>query len=179
MAMPKMPIKSGMHAREKLFFGTFITLVILALATAAAALAASNGSLTLIGFVPEEHSLSLTDASGRAPAGELPASGEDIELARIVEINNAPGVFVVTIGSKNLGLLKSPDDVGPAYTLTSNTSAVSLSDGPATIESGFRAAGTKTVHVLNIHLVSRTPAELARMANGKYSDTLTFSVAAD
>ncbi|MBI3557670.1 MAG: hypothetical protein HY074_15520 [Deltaproteobacteria bacterium] len=177
-----MPIQQGMTVREKLFFGTFSILVVLAIATAAAAIAASNGSLTLIGFVPELHSLTIVDTdalNGRSPAAELAAANEDIELARIIEVNNAPGVFQVTIGSKNSGLLKGAGETGPAYALTYNTSSVDLANGPRTVEAGFRAGGTRTVHVLKIHLVTKTPDQLAKIARGTYTDTITFSVAAD
>ncbi len=171
-----------MALREKLFFGTFLVLIVLTAVTAAAALAASNGGLTLIGFVPELHSLTIDTSavtSNRAPAAELAASSEDIELARIVEINNAPGLYAVTIRSKNLGTLNGAGEIGPSYALSYNAAPVNLARGTVLVDSGYRVGGTRTVHVLKIHLNSQNPGQLADVALGKYSDTITFSVAAD
>lgn len=101
------------------------------------------------------------------------ALNNDTELVRIVELNNAPGLFSIRLSSAEHGALKdSADGQRFDYRLRYNSEPVDLARGETLVNSGYRNAGQETVHVLRVKLPAAAAAR-------PMSDTLTFSIAAD
>lgn len=139
----------------------------------AAIFALGNGTtdeLTLQGSISPRQSMTIVELPQRSLSS---SSTEEALLAKIIEINNVAGGFVVSLSSSNGQQQK--------ISISYNNRVVDLSQGPVVVATEFREAGSRTVHTISGHLVepeARAPASANPPAQSRYLGTLTFSVAA-
>jgi hypothetical protein len=144
-----------------------------------------TASLTLAGVIPSVLSMSMMAPAQGATATALRSLSTnpsvDVEIARLVEVNNTFGTYVLTVSSLNHGALQS-DGSGSTpslgYVLTYNDTPVDLQSGRSTLASGPRESGTTTTHVLRLRLQPDSKVSPAEIVSGRYTDVVTLSVAA-
>lgn len=137
--------------------------------------------LTISGQVQERYSMrigpTLSSTGTDIPLAAIPDDG--MELAKIVEFNNADGAYLVSVSSQNHGVLRNRGIEGLRYELVYNSERVRLGKGAAVLARGFREGGTRTTHVLKMRILPTTGRALASaIKHARYFDTLTFSIAA-
>ena len=136
------------------------------------ALAASSGTLLLKGTILPTLSISVTPETV-ASALDLTTTQSATKVATVQEKSNSNTGYKVTISSQNAGKLKNGAQLFP-YTLTYAGSALNLA---APVVQNNSAAAAVTVNKdVNI---SYTGVPEAQLVAGDYSDTVTFSIAAN
>ena len=164
-------------------------LLALVFAASPAGDAGQNSGLTVQGFIAANFSLKIISPNQLPGQTSNLDPNQGIEVARIVEFNNAPGVFTLLISSQNAGKLKAsspvPDPRAPSaatepigYELSHNSDQINIKSGEARLSFGFRAGGTTSVSVIRIHFSTSSSPTNEQVARSVYSDTLIFSVAA-
>ena len=133
--------------------------------------AATTGSLTLRGIIPQVTSITVTSES-IATSLPLDVTQINTKVATINERSNSNTGYSVSITSLNLGTLKRISGTeSVAYSLTYNGSSVNLSSGQTF---SFPSAGVvNTNKDLN---VSYTAIDFSTTKSGTYEDTLTVSI---
>jgi hypothetical protein len=160
-------------ARKRLFLSLAL------LVSSGATDGAQSSSLMLAGLVPPVLSVTLSAASAQNVQRLLAStSREGVEIARLIEVNNTFGSYTVAITSRNGGRLTEGAE-GIGYELFYNDKPVDLRAGEAIVASGPRESGTSTTHVLRVRLAAGPDAPKPEaVVNGRFADTITFSVAA-
>lgn len=146
-----------------------------ALIMAVGAYGATTGSITISGSVPGATAIVVNSVAGYNNL-DLTASPVDLSVASVREINNTANGYTVTLASTNAGQLKNGTS-GLAYTAKYNNVSVTLSATPTLITNS--PPSTSIVNVVKPFAVSYTGAAAETMAAGTYSDTLTFTIAAN
>jgi hypothetical protein len=139
-------------------------------------MAATTGTLLLQGIVPQKMSIVVT-ADTVASALDLSTSQTNLVVASVNEKSNSKTGYKVTITSANLSALKRTD--GPevfSYTMKYNGAAVALTSIAGTTLTNSTAA---SVNVNKSVSISYTGVDNESMVEGTYSDTVTFSIAAN
>ena len=112
-----------------------------------------------------------------ATALNLSATQTDLKVASVKEQSNSKGGHKLTITSANLGKLKRTDGADIfSYSMKYNGSVVALSTtaGASLVSSSAASVSTnKTVSI------SYTGVPQESMVEGVYTDTLTFTIAAN
>lgn len=152
--------------------------------SAAAASAATTGTLTLQGSVPEILEISV-NADPNASDLDLTIDASNVKVATVVEKSNKTAGYTVTLESQNaaaanvdtglLALDSTDVDYSLSYEITYGGNAVTLSNGSAVISDvSTKTAGTGNANdvAISYNGASEFPYE------GSYSDTLTFTIAA-
>jgi hypothetical protein len=138
--------------------------------------AATTGTLLLQGSVPQKISLSVTPQA-IASTLDLAVSQNDLVVASVNEKSNSKTGYKVTIASDNLSKLKRVDGSEVmAYTMKYNGSAVALSAASGTTITNSAAS---TVNLNKSVSISYTGVASESMIEGSYSDTVTFTIAAN
>lgn len=136
----------------------------------------TTGSLVLTGSVLKKMSLLVT-AAPAASALNLEASQTDLAVASVNEKSNSNTGYKVTVTSANSGSLKrSGGSEVFTYTMKYNGAAVNLSVANSEV-TNVGSAGS--VNANKPVTVSYTGVAAEDMVEGVYSDTVTFTIAAN
>ncbi len=147
----------------------------MALTVCGSALAATSGTLTLSGTVPQRVDI-LVNAQSGATTLDLSTSQADYLVATVREKSNSATGYKVSLSSANSGNLVNGRSM-ISYTAKYNTSGVTLSSTPQTITNvTSQSSPITTTKNFNI---SYTGADELDLMQGVYSDTLTFSIVAN
>lgn len=143
---------------------------------ASSSFAATTGTLLLQGVVPQKIGLTVTSQSV-ASTLDLSTSHTDLVVASVNEQSNSKSGYKITITSANLSKLKRTDgsDVF-SYSMKYNGSAVSLSSATGATINNSAAASVNANRSVSITYNGVAPES---MVEGTYSDTVTFSIAAN
>ena len=136
---------------------------------------ATTGSITISGSVPVATAIVVTSVTGYNNL-DLTASPVNLTVANVREINNTANGYTVTLASTNAGQLKNGTSA-LAYTAKYNNVTVTLSATATTVTTS--PPSTAVVNVVKPFTVSYTGAAAETMTAGTYSDTLTFTIAAN
>lgn len=153
-----------------------LSYVVSALLVTSSAYAALTGSLTISGAVAAATAIVVNQTTGYNSL-DLSTTAVDQEVATVREINNTTNGYTVTLSSANAGLLKNGTLGSVTYTAKYNDTSVSLTVAPVTITTG--AASNSVVNVLKPFEISFTGVAASTLMVGTYSDTLTFTIAAN
>lgn len=138
--------------------------------------AATTGSLTLQGIVPQSISLSVA-AAPAASALDLSTTQVDLQVATVTEQSNSHTGYKVTVTSANSGaLVRSGGTENLAYTMKYNGVAVNLATANAQVTNVATAGAVNTSKPVTI---SYTGVAAASMVDGTYLDTVTLTIAAN
>ena len=150
--------------------------VVLGMGLASGAFAATTGSVTIQGTVATVVAITVT---GTTPfnALDLTTTQANLPVANVVEQSNDALGYKVTMSSANAGTLKNGTAGSVAYTAKYNATTVTLSATPQNVTTA--PATTTVVNVTKPLTISYTGAAAASMMAGTYSDTLTFTIAAN
>ena len=153
----------------KLLVTTFLTLAF------ASAYAANSGNLLLKGTVPRLLDITVTPNS-TASALPLDTTQSNTVIASINEKSNSNTGYKVTVSSANQGKLvhQSVTSSVVNYTLRYNANSVNLATGQ-TFTYGTAAAANNNRNVD----ISYTGVAHDLLIEGDYSDTVTFTIAAN
>lgn len=140
------------------------------------ALAATSGIITLQGVVPKVVAVTVT---GVPPfnALDLTTTQTNLPVANINEQSNDTNGYTVTAASANDGQLKNGAVGSIAYTARYNAVSFALTVTPVTITTV--AGSVAVVNVTKSLTISYTGTPSASNMSGTYSDTLTFTIAAN
>lgn len=139
-------------------------------------LAATTGNITISGVVSAATAIVVNSVAGYNSL-DLSTTASDQAVANVREINNTTNGYTVTLTSQNSGLLKNGTLGSVSYSAKYNGSSVSLSSTPVTITNG--AASNSVVNVVKSFQISYTGTAASNLMVGTYSDTLTFTIAAN
>ncbi|MBI3557666.1 MAG: fimbrial protein [Deltaproteobacteria bacterium] len=158
----------------KMRFG--LLAAVIALGYVSGAHAATSGSVTIQGTVPTVVAITVT---GIAPfnALDLTTTQANLPVADVVEQSNDSLGYKVTMSSTNAGSLKNGSLGSVAYTAKYNGTTVTLSATPQQVTS--TGSTTAVVNATKSLTISYTGAASASLMSGTYSDTLTFTIAAN
>jgi hypothetical protein len=167
-----------MNMKSSTVRGVLVALAIVAMA-GVPAIAATTGSLALSGTAPQVLDITVTGVSGYA-ALALSTDVIDQEIASVVEKSNSKTGYTVVLSSANvesdvLSLNSAATGEKLVYTLKYNRAAVSFSSGSATLTTS--ATKTLKAGTTKAMTISFSGAD-ANLAEGTYTDTLTFTIAA-
>ncbi len=151
------------------------TLIALAtLALTSTSFAATTGQLVLKGQVANVLSILVTPETIAATL-PLHTSQTDTKVATVNEISNSNTGYKVSISSANLGnLVRTSGTETFAYSLKYDGQAVDLANGDEFVNSSAAA-----VNVDKDVSISYTGIPAADMVAGEYTDTVTFTIAAN
>jgi hypothetical protein len=134
--------------------------------------AASTGTLTLQGVVPNVTSITVTPVSGYNTL-DFSVTQTNLVVAQVTEENNTSVGYAVTVSSLNGGALKNGSSSIP-YTARYGGSGFSLTAlGTQVTNVSSQASVVSTAKNLDI---SYTGAPHSQRVSGTYSDTLTFTI---
>lgn len=136
------------------------------------ALAANTATLLLKGSIPQVLNISVAPESVSS-ALDLTTTQSNTKVATINEKSNSHGGYKVTISSQNLGVLKNSSH-SFVYSLSYNGSSLNLTSSVTQSHSVSQAVNVNKN--LNISYTG-VPAE--QLVAGDYSDTITFTIAAN
>lgn len=153
-----------------------ISALVLGLVCTASAHAVLTGSVTIQGAVGAATAIVVTPQNNYNSL-DLATTVSDLTVANVREINNTAAGYTVTLTSANSGQLKNGSLGQIAYTAKYNTAAVTLSSTPQVITT--QGAQTGVVNVLKAFAISYTGTPAQDLMVGTYSDTLTFTIAAN
>lgn len=152
---------------------TLATLAITSLVSTGA-FASTTGTLLLNGTVPAVLSI---DVSAEAVASNLPldTTQTDTKVATVTEISNSNTGYNVSISSANEGQLVHQDVSSSVinYTLKYDGATIDLSGD------SFNYPTSASVNVQRDVNISYTGIDHADLIQGAYSDTVTFTIAAN
>lgn len=137
--------------------------------------AALVGSVILSGVVPVVVAITVT-GQGVYNNLNLSTSQTNLLVVNVVEQSNDTNGYKVTLASTNSGKLVNGSN-NLAYTAQYNNVTVALSSTPVTVTT--QGAQSTVVNVTKGLTVSYTGVSSASMMSGTYTDTLTFTVAAN
>lgn len=139
----------------------------------ASSFAATSGSLLLKGTIAPILSIAVTPEA-IASTLDLTASPSNLKVASVQEKSNSNTGYKVTISSANLGVLKNGSDDSVTYSMSYDGSAVNLA---SPVVQNHSAAAAVTVNKdVKISYTGRPQDELVA---GDYTDTITFTIAAN
>ena len=155
-----------------------LVLSALALITTSATVSygALTGSITISGVVPGATAIVVTPVNGYNTL-DLTASPVDKVVANVQEMNNTTLGYKVSLTSSNSGQLSNGKIGSLPYTAKYNSTAVTLSSTPVVVTNA--GPSNVLVNVTKAFSISYTGASSAQMMAGTYSDTLTFTIAAN
>jgi hypothetical protein len=153
-----------------------LTLIALVSGVALEAKAATTGQIVLSGSVAAATAITVTGAAGYNTL-DLSTSQTDLVVADIVEINNTSLGYKVTMASANSGALKNGAVGSLTYTAKYNGTAATLSSTAVVVTNA--AASSTVVNSSKQLKISYTGAPANSMMVGNYTDTLTFTIAAN
>lgn len=140
------------------------------------AFAALSGSITLTGHVNSATSITVTPQNNYN-ALDLTVNTTDLVVAAVREKNNTAAGYTVTLASANSGKLKNGAVGEVTYSGKYNGSAVTLSSTPQNVTT--QGAQTGIVNVVKNFSITYTGTPEADLMVGDYTDTLTFTIAAN
>lgn len=138
--------------------------------------AALTGSITLQGSVGAATAIVVTPQNNYN-ALDLATTVSNLNVANVREINNTAAGYKVTLVSANAGKLKNGTLGQVSYTAKYNGNAVTLSASPQQITN--QGPQTGVVNVVKAFTINYTGTPAADLMVGTYSDTLTFTIAAN
>ncbi|MBA2406253.1 MAG: fimbrial protein [Bdellovibrionales bacterium] len=140
--------------------------------TSLSSIAATTGTLVLKGVVASKISIEVTPAT-IASSLPLETSQTNTKVASVREKSNSSSGYKVTISSANLGNLKSGAE-SFAYTLSYDGAALNLAS--PVVQTHSSPASVNAVKDVTISYTG-VPAE--DMVAGDYTDSVTFTIAAN
>jgi hypothetical protein len=158
-------VSQGDHVK-KLFIG--LTLASLSLS----AVAGTTATLLLKGTIAPQLNISVAPEA-TASALDLTTTQSSTKVATVQEKSNSSSGYKVTISSQNLGVLKN-NTHSFVYVLAYNGSALNLAS-PITQTQNSSAAVTVNKNVN----ISYTGVPADQLVAGDYTDTITFTIAAN
>lgn len=153
-----------------------LMLSLVSILAAGQAQAALTGNVTIQGTVAAATAITVTSVTGYNSL-DLSSSQTNLLVANIREVNNTAAGYSVTLTSSNAGSLKNGSIGSLAYTATYDDVAVTLSSTPQTVTTG--GASTAVVNTVKPFKISYTGTAAENLMQGSYSDTLTFTIAAN
>ena len=154
----------------------FATATLVAVLLSAPAIAATTGSITISGTVPAATAIVVTGSTGYNNL-DLAATATNLQVATVNETNNTTNGYTVTVASTNAGQLKNGTLGSVTYTAKYNSTAFTLSNAAAQVTNA--PAANAIVNVSKPLTISYTGAAAGTLMTGTYSDTLTFTIAAN
>jgi hypothetical protein len=146
------------------------------LATFNFATAATTGTLTLTGSVPQVLAIAV-NADAASSALDLTTTKSDLQVATVDESSNSASGYKILLSSENSGqLVRDGGSEYVAYTAKYDGSAVTLSStaqNAKVVSSGGVHSDSSTVSI------SYTGQAATSMIAGSYSDTLTLTIQAN
>lgn len=138
--------------------------------------AATTGTLNLIGIIPKKVEITVTPKAA-ASTLDLTTTATDLSVATVTGKSNVLLGYKITITSANLGKLINSGSASPlanevAYTMKLDAAAVTLT-APTVLNFTGLAPFSKDVNI------SYTGVDAADYKEGNYTDTVTFSIAAN
>jgi hypothetical protein len=138
--------------------------------------ATTFGTLNLIGIIPKKVEITVT-AKPAASTLDLTTTESNLSVATVTGKSNVIAGYKITIASANLGKLINSGSATPlanevAYTMKLDAATVNLATSTALSFTGL-APFTKDV------TVSYTGVDAADYKEGNYTDTVTFTIAAN
>lgn len=155
---------------------TRTALLVATLFISSQAFAALTGSITIQGTVAAATAIVVNAQTGYNSLN-LHANQTNLVVATVDESNNTTLGYAVTLSSANAGKLKNGGLGEVTYTARYNSAAVSLTVTPVTITS--QGAQTSVVNISKNFDISYTGIPAVNLMAGAYSDTLTFTIAAN
>lgn len=154
---------------------TFIA-KLLSLGIASAAHAGDIGTITISGTVPTSTSIEVSAVAG-SNSLNLTERVVDLLVANVTEQSNSTAGYRVTLASANGGALKNGAQGTFAYSAKYDDNNVNLrTEGQQVSNTGHT---TSVVNVTKALTISYTGQPSASLMAGTYSDTLTFTIAAN
>lgn len=154
----------------------YFSLMAVGLLAVSSASAALTGNITIQGAVANAVVINVTATAGYN-ALDLSATAADLQVASVNEKSNVATGYKVTLASANAGLLKNGTIDSLTYTAKYNGTSVTLSTTAQTVTN--TTSGTGLVNVTKPVVISYTGQAPDTMMAGTYSDTLTFTIAAN
>lgn len=155
----------------------FLALALLGMSTSA--ISATSGSLNLKGKVEKILSISVTPAAG-ADLLDLSASQTDLNVAQTLEKSNSNTGYKVTVSSLNNGkLLRDTGTETLTYTAKYNSTTLNLTNSNAVPVTGKSVSASGIYSATSNFTISYTGIDPTTMVAGDYSDTVTFTIAAN
>lgn len=152
-----------------------ISLIITSLLFSAGLLASTTGTLVLNGIVPQIVSITVTP---EPIAANLPldVTQNQTKVATVNEISNSNTGYSVSISSGNQGALvhESVSSSQIVYSLRYDGNSVDLSSGQT-----FTYSASASVDVNRDVDISYTGVDHSLLIQGSYTDTVTFTIAAN
>lgn len=139
----------------------------------ASSFAATSGTLLLKGTIAPVVSIAVS-AEAIASTLDLTASPANLKVASVNEKSNSNTGYKVTISSANLGVLKNGTADSVTYTMTYDNASVNLAS-PA-VQTHTSAAAVNVNKDVKISYTGRPQDQLVA---GDYTDTVTFTIAAN
>lgn len=150
----------------------FVLALTLATLTSTAAFSATTATLLLKGTIAPLLNISVTPESVSS-ALDLTATQTNTKVATVQEKSNSSTGYKVTISSQNLGVLKNNTSTF-VYSLAYDGIALNLAS-PVTKTYSASAAVTSNKNVN----ISYTGVPADQLVAGDYTDTITFTIAAN
>lgn len=141
-----------------------------------ASYAALTGSITISGSISAATAIVVSTVAGYNSL-DLTTTATDQNVATVREINNTAAGYSVTLTSANAGKLKNGSLGQVTYTAKYNGSAVTLAASPQTVTT--QGSQSAVVNVVKNFAISYTGTAAQDLMVGTYSDTLTFTIAAN
>lgn len=151
-------------------------LVLMGFAFVSSSFGATSGTITLQGAVANSVSIQVNGMANYNSL-DLSATVTDLSVANVIERSNVATGYKVTLASSNSGALKNGTAGSLAYTAKYNGSSVILSSTPQTVTNV--TSQSSIANVTKQLAISYTGAAAETMVAGTYSDTLTFTIAAN
>lgn len=152
--------------------------------------AAPNAQLTITGTVANNTYLSLTDMGPNDSTIAKTLNVNELVNGTLTskvfsnvmyEVSNSTGGYKITVSSANAGALVGPNSNSMKYSLDYSSAKISISNctltAPCEASSGALTAKTSSAVAVTVKTTS-TPAEVAALPSGDYTDTVTVTIAA-
>lgn len=140
------------------------------------AFAALTGNITLQGTVAASTSIVVTPVAGYNSLN-LSANQTNLSVAQVAERNNTAAGYSVTLSSANAGKLKNGSLGQITYTARYAGTNVTLAVSPVTVTT--QGAQNTIANITKALDISYTGVAADTLMAGNYSDTLTFTIAAN
>lgn len=153
-----------------------LSISIISLVLTPAAYGGTTGTVTISGLIPINTSIAVTAASGSNTLN-LSSTAINQIVATVAEASNSTTGYKVTLASANAGILKNGTVGSITYTAKYDGLDVTL------LANGTEVTNTGTtnsvVSVTKDLSISYTGVVATSLMAGTYSDTLTFTIAAN
>jgi len=137
--------------------------------------AQDTGQITLKGVIPAQTSIEVNPAD-IADKLDLLNSASDLKVAEVIERNNTPDGYTVTLTSQNEGSLNNGKDNTIKYSAKYAGKNAQLKNTPVVITD--QGPQTRPIQNQNIFSITYKGVAADQAMAGEYSDLLTFTIKA-